>query len=65
MDDTMAGMDLKDSERVKKLYRQIQRKVHCSREIQEALTVEFVVLSLLLDGVKNIIPKPTNLRKFT
>ena len=28
----VVDMDLKDSERIKKLYRQIQRQVHCSQE---------------------------------
>ena len=35
----VVDMDLKDSERVKKLYRQIQRQVHCSQESKERLTV--------------------------
>ena len=35
----VVDMDLKDSERVKKLYRQIQRQVHCSQESKEVLTV--------------------------
>ena len=35
----VVDMDLKDSERIKKLYRQIQRQVHCSQETKEAPTV--------------------------
>ena len=35
----VVDMDLKDSERIKKLYRQIQRQVHCSQDIKEAQTV--------------------------
>ena len=35
----VVDMELKDSERVKKLYRQIQRQVHCSQESKEVLTV--------------------------
>jgi hypothetical protein len=35
----VADMDLKDSERLKKLYRQMQRQVHCGQGSKEALTV--------------------------
>ena len=35
----VVDMDLKDSERVKKLFRQIQRQVHCSQESKEGQTV--------------------------
>jgi hypothetical protein len=37
----VVDMELKDSERVKKLYRQIQRQVHCSQESKGVLTVKF------------------------
>ena len=33
----VVDMDLKESERVKKLYRQLQRQIHCSQESKEAL----------------------------
>ena len=35
----VVDMDLKDSERLKKLYRQIQRQVHCGKEHKEIITV--------------------------
>ena len=35
----VVDMDLKDSERIKELYRQIQRQVHCSQDIKEAQIV--------------------------
>jgi hypothetical protein len=35
----VVDMDLKDSERIKKFYRQIQRQVHCSQDIKEAQIV--------------------------
>ena len=35
----VVDMELKDSERVKKLFRQIQRQVHCSQESKEGQTV--------------------------
>ena len=35
----VVDMDLKNSERVKKLYRLIQRQVHCSQESKEEQTV--------------------------
>ena len=35
----VVDMELKDSERVKKLYRQIQRQVHCNQQSKEVLTV--------------------------
>ena len=35
----VVDMDRKDSERIKKFYRQIQRQVHCSQDIKEAQIV--------------------------
>ena len=35
----VVDMDLKDSERLKKLYRQIQWQVHCGQERKEIITV--------------------------
>ena len=35
----VVDMDLKESERLKKLYRQFQRQVHCRQGSKEALTV--------------------------
>ena len=35
----VVDMDLKDSERMKKLYRQMQRQVYCSQESKKGLTV--------------------------
>ena len=35
----VVDMDLKDSERLKKFYRQMQRQVHCGQGSKEALTV--------------------------
>ena len=35
----VVDMDLKESERLKKLFRQIQRQVHCGQDTKGAVTV--------------------------
>jgi hypothetical protein len=39
LSEDVVDMDLKDSERIRKLYIQIQRQVHCSQDIKEAQIV--------------------------
>ena len=53
----VVDMDLKDSERLKKFYRQMQRQVHCGQGSKEALTVFLLSLrngsSILINNKLN------------
>ena len=40
----VVDMDLKDSVKIKKLYRQIQRQVHCNQDSKEIPTVRIITL---------------------